>query len=220
MNLFFEKVMEALLPGYPLRRKAYKRLIKNRHSYLYSTGWMQSLEKQKLIDGNGSPIPWMNFPVVKFLEEKLTRDLNLFEYGSGYSTCFYADRVKSVVSVEHDEKWLKVIQSEVPENVQFIFREKDIDGDYCRAIGSTGDRYDVVIVDGRDRGNCLKQSITALSPGGVILLDDTQREGFQELIDFAIQNGFKTLNMEGLKALSTEIERTTILYREGNCLGI
>ena len=220
MNLFFEKVMEALLPGYPLRRKAYKRLIKNRHSYLYSTGWMQSLEKQKLMDGNGSPIPWMNFPVVKFLEEKLTRDLNLFEYGSGYSTCFYADKVKSVVSVEHDEKWLKVIQSEVPENVQFIFREKDIDGDYCRAIGSTGDRYDVVIVDGRDRRNCLKQSITALSPGGVILLDDTQREGFQELIDFAIQNGFKTLNMEGLKALSTEIERTTILYREGNCLGI
>lgn len=220
MNLFFEKVMEALLPGYPLRRKAYKRLIKNRHSYLYSTGWMQSLEKQKLMDGNGSPIPWMNFPVVKFLEEKLTRDLNLFEYGSGYSTCFYADKVKSVVSVEHDEKWLKVIQSEVPGNVQFIFREKDIDGDYCRAIGSTGDRYDVVIVDGRDRRNCLKQSITALSPGGVILLDDTQREGFQELIDFAIQNGFKTLNMEGLKALSTEIERTTILYREGNCLGI
>jgi hypothetical protein len=53
-----------------------------------------------------------------------------------------------------------------------------MDGDYCRAIGETGDQYDVVIVDSRDRMNCLKQSISALTSRGVILLDDSQRRRY------------------------------------------
>jgi len=162
----------------------------------------------------------MNFPTFRFLEKRLTQDLNLFEYGSGYSTSFYAGKVRTVTSVEHDEKWLHMVKQQVPDNVKLIFKESDIDGDYCRAIVSTGDQYDVVIVDGRDRVNCLKQSISALSSRGVILLDDSHRDKYQEGIDFVKENGFKALNMEGLKARGFSIERTTIFYREGNCLEV
>jgi hypothetical protein len=76
------------------------------------------------------------------------------------------------------------------------------------------------IVDGRDRMNRIKQSISALSAKGVILLDDSQRERYQEGIDFAKSKGFKALNFEGLKATGTEVDRTTIFYRVGNCFDI
>jgi hypothetical protein len=220
MKTFIKMTLERLFPVSVLHYRAYKRVIKDQHSYLYLTGWMQSLKERKPIDNNGNPIPWMNFPAVRLLEERLTHDLNLFEFGSGYSTLFYASRVRTVTSVEYDEKWFDVVKLKAPGNVKLMFKEKDIDGDYCRVIGSTEDQYDVVIVDGRDRVNCVKQSVSALSPRGVIVLDDSQRDKYQEGIEFAKRNGFRALNLEGLKATGAGIDRTTIFYREENCLDI
>ena len=51
---------------------------------------------------DGTPLPWMNYNAISFLEERLTKDLCLLEYGSGYSTPFFASFVKTVVSVECD----------------------------------------------------------------------------------------------------------------------
>lgn len=220
INRAIKRFIQSLFPAAALRYRAYKMLIRNPKSYLHLTGWMQSLSAKKPTDNNGNPIPWMNFPVVSILEERLTKDLNLFEFGSGYSTLFYAKKVRAVTSVEYDEKWLHIIKSQVPENVKIIFKREDVDADYCRAIGETADRYDVVIVDGRDRVNCIKQSISALSAKGVILLDDSQRERYQEVFDFVRSHGFKALNLEGLKATGTEVDRTTIFYRVGNCFDI
>ena len=149
--------IKRLFPEQALCYSAYKKLIKNCDSYLYTTGWMNSIREQKPRDMDGHPIPWMNFPVIKLLEERLTHDLNLFEYGSGYSTCFYANKVRAVTSVEYNEQWYYMVKSIVPENAQLVFKENDIDGDYCRAIKITGEQYDVVIIDGRDRVNCMVQ---------------------------------------------------------------
>jgi len=203
-----------------LRLMAYNSLISNPNSYLYSTGWIQSLGVRKPIDKDGSPIPWMNFAVVKLLEDRLTDNLNIFEFGSGYSTYFYARKVLAVTSVEYDEDWFQLIKSDLPENVNLIYKAKDVDGDYCRIIGTANEQYDVVIVDGRDRVNCVKQSISALSAKGIILLDDSQRERYKEGIEFAMGLGFRALDIEGLKATDVIMNRSTILYRNDNCLGI
>ena len=220
MKKYIMRVLEGLLPEQVLKYRAFNSLIKNKESYLYISGWMQSLEERKPMDRNGNPMPWMNFSIVKLLEEKLNSDLTLFEYGSGYSTLFYARKVKSVVSVEYDENWFNKMRTLVPGNVKLIFRKNDIDGEYCRVISSMKDKYDVVIVDGRDRVNCVLQSIPSLSKSGVILLDDSQREKYQEGIGLAISSGFKSLSVEGLKPTWAGTVRTTILYREGNCFGI
>ena len=122
--------------------------------------------------------------------------------------------------MEYDEKWLHIVKSQVPENVQSIFQAQDVDGEYCRVISAIRDKYDVVIVDGRDRVNCVKQSMSALSARGVILLDDSPRERYQEGIEFAKGKGFMALNLEGLKATGTEVDCTTVFYRAANCFDI
>jgi hypothetical protein len=78
----------------------------------------------------------------------------------------------------------------------------------------------VVVVDGRDRVNCVKQAVSALSPRGVILLDDSQQDKYQEANEFAAAQGFRALDLEGLKATGKGLDRTTLFYRDGNCLGI
>lgn len=209
-----------MFPKFALHYRTYNAFIKNKNSYLYLTGWMRSLEESKPVDKDGNQIPWMNYPVIEFLKGRLKSDLHLFEFGSGYSTSFYARLVQTVTSVEYDKSWLQFVKETTPKNVKLIYEAKDIDSKYCRIIHSTRQQYDVVVVDGRDRVNCIIQSIKALSARGVILLDDSQRDRYQEGINYAKENGFRTLDFEGFRAPKSGIDRTTIFYRNGNCLGI
>jgi len=212
--------LKLVLAKLSLHRKAHRRLIKDESSYLYQTGWMASLEQKQPIDCKGNFIPWMNYSVVKFLEERLTHELKLFEYGSGYSSYFYAERVQSITSLEYDQEWYEHLKPNIPDNVTMVL-QKDIEsGRYSQTINDMNNKYDLVVVDGRDRVNCVKQAFKALSLNGVILLDDSHRERYQEALIFSRNQGYRILNFEGLKATGTQIDQTSIIYTDNNCLGI
>jgi protein-L-isoaspartate O-methyltransferase len=198
----------------------YKALLINKDSYLQLTGWKESVRKGYPCKEDGSEVPWMNYPMISLLEKRLNKDLTIFEYGSGYSTIFFARLAKSIDSIEYDEKWFELIKLKVPDNAKVYFVDKDVDGKYCRSIDLTGKNYDIVIVDGRDRVNCIKQAVEKLTERGVIILDDSERERYKEGIEYAVQKGFSTLELVGMKPGSFGIHNTMIIYRSGNCFNI
>jgi hypothetical protein len=57
--------------------------------------------------------PWMTFPAIRFLDQLLRRDMNVFEYGSGGSTLFLAERAGRVISTEHDAAWAKPVRERI-----------------------------------------------------------------------------------------------------------
>lgn len=190
-------------------------------SMLLRSGWMASLQAGHPRNEDGQIIPWMNYAIVALLDERLSSDMRLFEYGSGYSTLYYAARVASVLSVEYDAAWFDDISRFAPQNVHILFRPQDVDGTYCRTITERPEsRYDLVVVDGRDRANCVIQSLPHLSERGVLLLDDSERPRYQPAIDWAVSQGFKRLDFNGIKPAGFEMVRTTVLYRPDNCLDI
>jgi len=213
------KKIKRTLPFYG-HYKTLKTLLRDPHSYLHQTGWLKSLLDDRPVDKDGAATPWMNYPVVAFLRDRLTKDLDLFEYGSGHSTLFFARLVKSVTSVESNEAWFHLLKNRLPDNAELKLAPADPDAGYCRAILGSGRKYDVVVVDGVDRVNCLKQALAALTPAGVMILDDSQRDSYAEGISFLRANGFLALFFEGLKPASSRVERTTVFYRPQNCLGI
>jgi hypothetical protein len=220
MRSLLKSAANRLFPAATLHARAYNMLIRDRSSYLHATGWIASLSRFVPVDSRGHELPWMNYPVVRLLEDRLRSDFELFEYGSGYSTGFYARLVRSVTSVEHEESWYREMGRRVPENVKLIFQREDSDGNYCRSIAETRRRYDVVIVDGRDRVNCIVQSIPCLTDRGIIVLDDAERAYYKEGISLLHRAGFRKLIFEGLKATSGKLETAAVFYRDGNCLGI
>jgi hypothetical protein len=209
----------SLTRRFPKLSACYTLLAKG-DSYLHSTGWIESKRRGYPCRPDGSELPWMNYAVVAFLERRLNKTLSVFEYGSGYSTLFYARRVRNVISVEYDQAWIASIGPRLPPNASVLFVPDDVDGDYCRAIARSGDSFDVVVVDGKDRENCVKQSMQALSSRGVIVLDDSQRAGYAPAISYAQDNGYLTVDFEGLKPTESSWFRSTILYRRENCLGL
>ncbi len=54
-------------------------------------------------------IPSLALPAICFLDDYLTRDMRVFEWGSGASTVFFARRCLELQSVEHSKKWYETV---------------------------------------------------------------------------------------------------------------
>lgn len=220
MNLF-KKIIKTVAPNFVISYHIYKQFVANKQSYLHKTGWIKGLELKYPCDAEGNELPWMNFSVVSFLQQRLNKDLKLFEYGSGYSTAFFSKLVKDVTSVEYNLEWFELVKSKSPNNVKLVHLVADKDGEYCRAIKNSQELFDVVVVDGRDRVNCMKQSLPCLTENGVIILDDSNRGKYKEGKEFLLKEGFKKLEFEGLKPGGYgELVQTTVFYRKNNVLGL
>ena len=50
-------------------------------------------------------LPWFSYSAIDFLKIFLRKTHRVFEFGSGGSTLFFADRCASVESVEEDPSW-------------------------------------------------------------------------------------------------------------------
>lgn len=195
-------------------------LLYSRRSFLRQSGYIKSVVTKRPCRKDGSPIPWMNYSIVSFLEGRLNKDMSLFEFGSGNSTLFYANLVGDVVSIENDRKWYDYFVNSIPGNVKLILCDPYDTEKYSNAIAGQGKKFDVVVVDGMDRVECIVNAFPHLSPTGVIILDDTQGTVTQPGIDYLLERGLKRLDFEGLKPGGIRAYRTTIFYTVNNCLGI
>lgn len=197
-----------------------RKLLRGKNSYLKNVGWVRSFLEAAPVSSDGEPVPWMNYSAVALLDERLSKDLVLFEYGSGYSTRFFAKRVQRVISVEYDPVWYEHVAANASENLTLLQRDKDVDGSYCRAASEFAEDFDVIVVDGRDRANCVRQAVDKLTERGVILLDDSDRERFAPAFDFVRSQGFRVLSIRGIKPMSGRGHQASFIYRDNNCLGL
>lgn len=152
--------------------------------------------------GTATPLdneqPWLTFSATRFLETYLKPDMHVFEWGSGGSTCFYSRRVARVCSIEHDEAWFQRVQAHLARegisNVELRCAPADLEngtaipqeywssvGRFFRAYAHAIDRYedatfDLVVVDGRARRACTRRALSKVKVGGVLLLDNSERE--------------------------------------------
>jgi len=187
--------------------------------YFTSVGLLRSMARGRPVDAEGSPLPLLSYPTIHLLDQRLHSGLRLFEYGSGGSTTFFADRVGAVVSVEHDHRWIDELAPTLESNVTMLHRPLDEDGGYAASIDDQGE-FDVVLVDGRDRLHCLRRAIGAVGETGVIVVDDTERDRYSAAADEAVAAGFRRLDLVGLRPGGVRNSITSVLYRPGNCLKI
>jgi len=199
-----------------LRKKL--RLLYKPDSYLYLTGYLRTLETGRPETPEGEPLPWMPYPIIPFLKKRLNKDMLLFEYGSGYSTLFYSTLVKKVYSVEANHEWYFLLKKKIKDNVHLIYcSAKD---KFPSIINTINTKFDVIVVDGPERLECVKNSLSNLSYNGVIILDDTHSLKNQEGVLLLLKEGFSKLDFEGLKPNGFGIDKTSVFYKKENCLDI
>lgn len=162
--------------------------------------------------------PWLAPPSIKFLQKTLNNNLTFLEFGSGKSTLFFAGKVKHLVSVEHHEGWYNKVKDALNthgfNNVSYklIRPEKDelkieIDKrhreefdvelinykDYYGHLDNYPEaHFDFILIDGRARVECVQHSIPKLKPGGVLMVDNSERKRYKPI--FNILSEWKMIN--------------------------
>ncbi len=159
-------------------------------------------------------VPWTSPASILIFDKILDKNMNGFEYGSGRSTLYFARKLKHLVSVEHDESWYNLVTEQVQalNNVEYRLikakhKNEMVDyTDYANAINSyEDDTFDFILVDGRWRVSCIKNAIPKLQSGGIMVLDNSEREEYREVFD--LLSGWKKVNT------TTGLTDTTLWFK-------
>jgi hypothetical protein len=198
----------------------YSFLSLRRSGALKEAGWFKSVRAGVPIDRNGRPIPWMTYSAIGFLEKRIDGTMSVFEYGCGNSTLWWADRVRNVVSCEHDRAWYQRVRALIPANVELHQIDLEYGGPYAQKIAEYHQAFDIVVIDGRDRVNCGKNCLYAVKKNGVIIWDDSDRECYAEGYADLLHHGYKRIDFEGMTPVRVDKRSTAVFYKGDNCLGI
>jgi len=195
---------------------------------------MPSIQKRidyALLDTN---LPAMTDTSIAFLEKRLNNSHVVFEWGSGASTFWFANRCNTVWSVEYFKDFYEVLVERAEEysNINLFLKEPDnkpqegyiakhssASGksfkNFAHAIDVFRDQYfDVIVIDGRVRNRCLDLAIPKLKEGGFIIYDDTNRDAYLNYILPVVEDHFEAIIQ--LPGVTPDNKRsiTSILYNK------
>lgn len=206
-------------------------------SIKYFASWLKSVTSgsNSALDGQ----PWITFRSREWLDGFLKKDMTVFEWGSGGSTLYFAQRVKKIISVENDAGWFgqirQLLLSKKITNCDYFLKPgrplspglsagskylseapeyPNLDfAQYCQAINNYPDGFfDLIVIDGRVRNECAKAAIGKVKAGGCILFDNSDRKLYRPGIE-ALRN-FKPLNFYGPGPYNRYLWQTSIFIRE------
>ena len=179
---------------------------------LFQYGWIVSWWKGKPVDRNGKPLPWITYPAIDFLSQFDYSRASVFEWGSGFSTLWWAERCREIVSVETNVDWVPYIRPMLPNNVKLLTPEFN---ELLEAAAIDCDQrfYDVIVVDnnGPFRPACAEKAISHLADGGVLIVDNSD----QCLVTTALLRsaGFCQIDFTGFAPANSYAQTTSLFFR-------
>ncbi len=190
----------------------FRLLYKYPEDIIFLFDWFKAIIRKKEIE----KIPWLTYKTIRWLKKNINKDMIVFEYGSGGSTLFFAERVKKIFSVEHNRNFYeylsKIIRENKFNNITYILKEPEISKNpeneffkssfspefkglsfekYVKIIEDFPDNYfDLILIDGRARVACMKYAVKKLKKKGIIILDNSERKRYKEGINRYLKNFF------------------------------
>lgn len=171
-------------------------------------GQRRTFDAGRPLDAEGRPIPWFTYPAVEYLSRFRISGWEVFEYGCGESTAFWSGHGARVTSVEHDEKWSQELRARALSNVEIHYRPDR--ATYPRAAAEMGRRFDVVVVDGVWREDCVEHAIAALRPDGILVLDNS--DWYADAGAMIRARGFHEVSFSGFGPVNDYTWATSIFF--------
>lgn len=154
---------------------------------LLDQAYFASARDGQIRDQRQNYLPWFTYPAIEALQNWDLSDKRVFEWGSGYSTLFWASRAKEVVSVEHNRSWYEKIHDLAPSNVRLTLAPIDKKEDYHPSAelreqfdayaGAIDETFQIIVIDGyaksRVRYQCARKALPHLDANGLVILDNS-----------------------------------------------
>ena len=126
----------------------------------------------RLIFGVRPERPWISYDAQRLLQSHLTPLSRVLEFGSGMSTMWYAQHAGHVVSIEDDRNWYDAIGVTIrrQSNVDYRFA-----ANATEYVSFPDGPYDLIMIDGSFRAECVEASLASLAPSGILYLDNSDK---------------------------------------------
>ena len=176
--------------------------------------------RYKIFKWRNPHTPWTSQAATAIFKALLTKDMVGLEYGSGNSTLFFASRIKHLTSVEHDAKWYALVSKQLVDlgytNVDYKLIPPALDAPLTYSLAQEyglpenefairteytkyfsfartfpNNHFDMIMIDGRARIECALNAIPKLKPGGIFVLDNSDRKRYSTI--FKVLEGWPTL---------------------------
>lgn len=124
--------------------------------------------------------------------EKWLKTLNptrVWEWGPGRSTGVILNSLREdghLTSIEHHPIWLAKIRAEIGIDARWtsnlVSATRRVSS-YAHCILQTREKQDIIFIDGRRRVECAIAALQAISPEGVIILHDSCRKAYIDILN-------------------------------------
>ena len=191
------------------------KLLPNKNTFSKS-GHLMSIACARPVNAEGYPVPWFTYPAIDFLDGIVSKEWMVFEWGSGNSTLWWASRVHSVVAVEDNNNWYVEISKKLPKNAQILNKEGC---DYYKVISDfPKNKFDVIVLDGSQRNECLKMAIPHLNEDGILIFDNSDSKEYIESSNYLSSLDFYRIDFWGLIPSFLYKTCTTIYFKNPKIL--
>ena len=148
--------------------------------------------------------PWIVPAAIGFLRRQINAGWSILELGAGRSTVWFAQRAGRVISFEDNEFWADQTRNRLRqlglENTEMHNLPLQQLAGNVDALPESG--FDLVVVDFLEaptvtRIDVLKPAMNKVRPGGLLLLDDSDRPGYAPA--FELLEGWRFHKFVGVK---------------------
>jgi hypothetical protein len=165
-------------------------------------------------------MPWLSWPCIDYLEEQVKPGMRVLEYGGGGSTLYFLSKGCQVTTVEGHPDWGSAIRDRAAQfgtaerlNVRIVdTRGEDPSSmeSYITAARSGGP-WDLILVDGSFRRECLAEAKHCLSATGFLIFDNTHLPDYADAHKLAPE--FQRFVFKGLGYGRPAPTETTVFLR-------
>jgi predicted O-methyltransferase YrrM len=123
-------------------------------------------------------LPWISYDAIRILRAHLTPASRVLEFGSGMSTIWFGQHAGFVQSVENCQEWHERVSSLLEEyqvrNVDYRLAVSK--AAYTQVTSRVDQGFDLIMVDGDYRSDCIRSSAGWLRSGGILYLDNSDKD--------------------------------------------
>lgn len=198
------------MTGTAMKFKGVKLSMEELHlSYLFDKlrnnfGFLESAKNEMPVNGDGETMPMYTYPCYEYLNSMDWEGADVFEYGTGFSTVWWKNHGANLYGVEHNKNWYEKINSK---ELGYITLENNIDN-YPTTINIFDKQFDVIVIDGIARYECVEPAVSNLKPGGIVIFDNSDwHSNTKELLD---TKDLIPIHFHGFKPTHVDSQTTSV----------
>ena len=164
-------------------------------------GFLESSKKNIPVNDKNEIMPMYTYPCYEWLNSIDWNGSKVFEYGTGYSTIWWQNKNVDYHAVEDNKQWHDMIEDKT--NIEY----KPGHHKYIESIYKYDFKFDVIVIDGVVRFDCIKPALEKIKDDGIIIFDNTDwHKDSKEELD---KSDLIPIHFHGFKPLHVDSETTS-----------